>query len=605
MAPRIEDHALIGDTHTAGLVASDGTLTWLCLPRFDSGACFASILGDARHGHWRLAPEGEAHATRRRYRDHTMVLETEFDVDGGTVRVVDCMPTPPEHGPSVVRLVQGVQGSVRMAMDLVIRFDYGQTVPWVRRIDGGIRAVGGPDALELFTPAELTGRDLTTKAEFTVSAGECVPFHLQWQPSYRPMSPPLDAVELVASTDRWWRDWAASGSYECPSSELIARSLVTLKALTFSPTGGMVAAPTTSLPERLGGDRNWDYRYCWVRDATFTLYAFLLAGYVDEAVAWRDWLSRAVAGAPADVQIMYGVAGERRLTELQLPWLPGHFGSMPVRVGNAASKQIQLDVFGEVLDAMHLARRHEAFADEHSWDLERALLAHLEHAWQEPDEGIWEVRGPRRQFVHSKVMAWVAADRAVKAVEQFGRKGPVQRWRALRDDIHREVCDQGFDRDRGTFTQYYGSDELDASLLMMSLVGFLPVDDPRVQGTIAAVQRELVHEGFIRRYLPSDDGAVDGLAGDEGVFLACTCWLADNLALSGRVDEAQELFERVTGVANDVGLLPEEYDPVHRRFLGNFPQALSHLSVVNTAFNVAAGANGSAPARHRSGTSGT
>jgi GH15 family glucan-1,4-alpha-glucosidase len=599
LARSIEDHALIGDTHTAGLVARDGTLDWLCVPRFDGAACFAALLGNDDHGQWRLAPVGPVRAVRRTYRDHTMVLSTEFDTDEGTVRVVDCMPMPP-RGPSVVRIVQGVSGAVPMALNLVIRFDYGQTVPWVHSIDGGLTAIGGPDALDLFSPVDLRGEDLTTTAEFTVTAGDEIPFRLVWRPSYAPLSKPANAARLVRATERWWRNWAKTCSYEGPHADLVVRSLVTLKALTYSPTGGMVAAPTTSLPERLGGDRNWDYRYCWVRDATFTLYAFLLAGYVDEASAWRAWLSRAVAGEAGDLQIMYGVAGERRLTELELPWLPGHEGSVPVREGNGACEQFQLDVYGEVLDAMHLARRHEAMRDERSWGIELAMLEHLEGCWRDPDEGIWEVRGPRRQFVHSKVMAWVAFDRAVKAVEQFGREGPVARWRAVRAEVHEEVCAKGFDPERGTFTQFYGSRELDASVLMIPLVGFLPVDDPRVQGTMAAVQRELMVHGFVRRYLPDEHGTVDGLpGGGEGVFLACTCWLADNLALSGRLDEAEELFARVAAVANDVGLLPEEYDPQHRQFLGNFPQALSHLSLVNTAFNLVTGAG---PARHRSGS---
>jgi GH15 family glucan-1,4-alpha-glucosidase len=598
MSRPIEDHALIGDTHTAGLVARDGTIDWLCFPRFDGGASFAALLGDDDHGHWRLAPAGPIRAVRRAYRDRSMVLETEFDTDEGTVRVVDCMPVP-RGVPSVVRVVEGVRGSVPMAMSLAIRFDHGRTVPWVHRIPGGITAVGGPDALDLATPVQTHGEDHTTAARFTVSAGEKVPFRLTWRESYAPLTKPADATRLVGTTDRWWRRWAQRCTYEGPHADLVIRSLLTLKALTYSPTGGMVAAPTMGLPERLGGDRNWDYRYCWVRDATFTLEAFLAAGYVDEAAAWRAWLSRAVAGDPGDVQIMYGVAGERRLTETELPWLPGHEGSAPVREGNGACEQFQLDVYGEVLDAMHLARSRANFVDERTWAVELAMLEHLETCWRGPDDGIWEVRGPQRHFVHSKVMAWVAFDRAVKAVEQFGLDGPVERWRAQRAEIHEEVCAKGFDADRRTFTQFYGSRELDASTLLIPLVGFLPVDDPRVQGTMAAVRRELMRDGFVRRYLPDDDGTVDGLSGDEGAFLACTCWLADDLALSGRLDEAEALFARVAAAANDVGLLAEEHDPVHHRALGNFPQALSHLSLVLTAFNLGPG---STPMRRRSGS---
>ncbi|HZQ87481.1 MAG TPA: glycoside hydrolase family 15 protein [Acidimicrobiales bacterium] len=588
MSTPIEDYALIGDTHTAALVSKAGSIDWLCLPRFDGGACFASLLGDESHGCWQLAPAGGVRRVTRRYRGETLVLETEFVTEDGTVRVVDCM-SPRVENPEVVRLVEGVRGRVPMRMQLVIRFDYGSIVPWVRRIDGDQIAVAGPDALWLRSGVRPHGENLTTVAEFTVSEGQRVPFVLSWCPSTEPPPRAIDAAHAVRETEAWWTHWAERCDFpeDSPYRAVALRSLVTLKALTYAPTGGIVAAPTTSLPEQIGGVRNWDYRFCWLRDATFTLWSLLSAGYVDEAAAWRDWLLRAVAGDPADLQIMYGPAGERRLVELELPWLPGYEDSRPVRVGNAAAEQFQLDVYGEVLDAMHQARGAGLHPDEAAWNLERALVSFVEGAWTRPDEGIWEVRGPRRHFTHSKVMAWVAVDRAVKATERFGMDGPADEWRRLRDTIHRDVCEHGYDADQKAFTQSYDSKELDASLLMMPLVGFLPATDDRVRGTIEAIQRNLTRDGFVVRYHEDASAAVDGLPPGEGVFLPCTLWLADNLILLGRTDEARQLFERVVGLTNDVGLLSEEYDPVEKRMVGNFPQAFSHVSLVNTARNLA------------------
>jgi GH15 family glucan-1,4-alpha-glucosidase len=585
MALPLEDYAVLGDTHTAALVGKDGSIDWLCLPRFDSGACFAALLGTADNGRWLLAPAGGAGAVRRRYRPGTMVLETTFTVGDGVVRVIDFMP-PRERHPDVVRIVEGVRGRVDMAMELVVRFDYGSIVPWVQRTEEGLRFVAGPDALVLRTPVHHQGRDFKTVAEFSVAEGERVPFVLTSYASHEPLPRQVDADKALDDAARYWGDWAAAGTYQGEWKEQVERSLLTLKALTYQPTGGIVAAATTSLPEDIGGVRNWDYRYCWVRDATFTLYALMLAGYDDEARSWRDWLLRAAAGMPSALQIMYGPAGERRLDEYEVPWLAGYEGSAPVRVGNAAVQQFQLDVYGELFDALHLARVAGIPGGGAAWDLTRALMDFLEGAWDDPDEGIWEVRGPRRHFTHSKVMAWVAFDRAVKAVRQHGLDGPADRWAAMRDQIHADVCAKGFDDKRGTFTQYYGSAELDASLLMAPLVGFLPAHDPRVRGTVAAIERELLQDGFVLRYSPSSRGGVDGLPGGEGAFLACTFWLADNYALSGRVDEARSLFERLLSLANDVGLLSEEYDVGRGRLVGNFPQAFSHVSLVNTANNL-------------------
>jgi len=584
MPSHIEDYALIGDCHTAALAARDGSIDWLCVPRFDSGACFAALLGRPEHGRWLLAPANGVRACRRRYRPGTLVLETEYETDDGAVTLVDCMP-PRRDTPALVRLVVGTRGRVAMRMQLIIRFDYGSIVPWVRRAEGGgIWAIAGPDALALDTPVETRGEDLTTVAEFAVSAGERVPFVLHWHPSHATRPERIDAERAISSTERWWQTWSSRCSFQGPWRDPVVRSLITLKALTYAPTGGIVAAPTTSLPEQLGGTRNWDYRFCWLRDATFTLYALMISGFADEARAWREWLLRAVAGDPSQIRTLYGVGGERWLPELELEWLPGYEGAAPVRIGNQAHRQFQLDVFGEVMDSLHVERRFGSDRDENTWHVQRVLLDFLETVWQHPDEGIWEVRGPRQHFTHSKVMAWVAVDRMVKAVEHFGMDGPVERWRQLRAEIHRDVCRNGFDATRNTFVQSYGSRHLDASLLMIPLVGFLRPHDPRVRGTVEAIERELLHDCFVRRY--STDSGIDGLPPGEGAFLACTFWLADNLTLLGRSDDARRLFERLLQLRNDVGLLSEEYDLVTKRSLGNFPQAFSHVALVNTASNL-------------------
>jgi len=580
----IEDYALIGDTRTAGLVSKAGSIDWLCLPRFDAAACFAALLGEPRHGRWSLHPtDGSVRSTRRRYRKDTLVLETEFVTDAGVVRVVDCMP-PGEDIPNVVRVVEGVEGEVAMRMDLTIRFDYGWVVPWVRTVGSVLRAVAGPDALTLRTPVAHHGENLTTVAEFNVRAGERVPFVLAWHPSNAADPGPLDAEAEIARAEAWWMQWSARCTYEGPWRDAVLRSLITLKALTYSPTGGLVAAATTSLPEWLGGVRNWDYRYTWLRDATFTLYALLLGGYPDEACAWREWLLRTVAGAPEQLQIMYGVAGERRLPELTLDWLPGYAGSAPVRIGNAAVNQFQLDVYGEVMDVLHQARRAGLPPDQDAWRVQGALLDFLESGWRQPDESLWEVRGPRQHFTHSKMMAWVAFDRAIKAVERYGADGPAERWRAIRSTIHDEVCAKGFNADKQAFTQAYGSPALDAALLTAPLVGFVKADDPRMISTVAAIERELVQDGLVLRYRTHE--TEDGLPPGEGVFLLCSFWLADNYAIMGRTDDAHALFERLLAVRNDVGLLAEEYDPAARQLLGNFPQAFSHVGLINTAFNL-------------------
>jgi GH15 family glucan-1,4-alpha-glucosidase len=580
MPSRIEQYALIGDTQTAALVADDGSIDWICLPRFDSGACFAALLGDNRNGHWIIAPAAGGRAARRRYRDDSLVLETEFDTPEGTVRIVDCMPVR-DDAVDIVRLVEGVRGAVPMIVSLVVRFDYGWVLPWVKRIGGTVHMVAGPNALRLMSTISLEGADMRHRAEFTVREGDVVPFTLTFFSSYEEPPKVADARRAVARTTKAWQDWTRQTTYNGEYRDEVLRSAITLKALTYAPSGGIVAAPTTSLPEWPGGVRNWDYRYCWLRDATFTLFSLMSAGYVHEAAAWREWLLRTVAGDPAHLQIMYGPAGERRLVEYELPWLPGYEQSAPVRVGNAAHQQFQLDVYGEVLDALHEARRVGVPEDPNAWAVQRALMDFLEGAWQEPDEGIWEIRGERQHFTHSKVMAWVAFDRAVRAVEVFGLDGPVDRWRAARSEIHQEVCEKGFDTDRNTFTQYYGSRALDAGTLMIPLVGFLPGSDPRVAGTVDAIGRELMDGGFVQRY--STDTGVDGLPPGEGVFLACSFWYADNLALLGRVRDARALYERLLGLANDVGLLSEEYDPHAGRLLGNFPQAFSHVSLINSA----------------------
>ncbi|MBA3395960.1 MAG: glycoside hydrolase family 15 protein [Deltaproteobacteria bacterium] len=583
MGLRIEDYALIGDTRTAALVGRDGSIDWLCLPRFDSGACFAALLGSREHGRWQIAPVGDVRSTRRRYREGTLVLETEFTTDTGVVRIVDAMP-PDEATPNLVRQVECVSGQVTMRMDLVIRFDYGWIVPWVRKADGALLAVGGPDALELQAPVALRGEGLATVADFTMTAGDRVPFALSWYPSHEAPPPPIDVPAEIARAEAWWRAWSARCVYQGPWREAVVGSLITLKALTYRPTGGIVAAPTTSLPEAIGGVRNWDYRYCWLRDATFTLYALRLGGYEEEAHAWRDWLLRAAAGSPDQLHVLYGVAGERRLPELTLPWLPGYEGSAPVRIGNDAATQLQLDIYGEVIDALFQGRKLGIAPDATAWAVQRRMLEFLEGAWQQPDEGIWEVRGPRQHFTHSKIMTWVAFDRAVKTVEASQIDGPVDRWRAIRDAIHADVCAKGFDTTQDAFTQAYGSSTLDASLLLTALVGFLPASDPRIGGTVRAIERELLQDGLVMRY--RSDITDDGLPPGEGAFLACSFWLADNYALLGRRDDALALFEHLLSLRNDVGLLAEEYDPVARRLLGNFPQAFSHVGLVNTACNL-------------------
>jgi GH15 family glucan-1,4-alpha-glucosidase len=597
MTARIEDYALLGDCQTAALVSREGSIDWLCLPRFDSPACFASLLGGPEHGRWLLGPAGGGVARARRYRPGTLVLETDFETDGGAVTVVDCLPIRSER-PDVVRLVVGRRGQVRMRMELIIRFDYGSVVPWVTRAEDGVRAIAGPDALHLRTPIGLRGEDLTTRADFTVNEGQRVGFDLTWSPSHEALPGGLEVEDAIAAAERWWREWSDRCTYQGEWREAVLRSLITLKALTYAPTGGIVAAPTTSLPERLGGVRNWDYRYCWLRDATFTLYALMSNGYLDEARDWRAWLLRAVAGKPSQIQIMYGLAGERRLTELELPRLPGYAGSTPVRIGNRAADQRQLDVFGELLDTMHQAWRAGLGPGQDAWRLERALIEFLESIWAEPDEGIWEIRGPRQHFTHSKMMAWVAFDRAIKAVERFGMDGPAERWRACRDAIHHEVCAKGYHAERGAFVQSYGSRRLDASLLMMPMVGFLPVSDPRVRGTIEAILRELTTDGFVARYVT--DPEVDGLPPGEGAFLLCSFWLADALAMMGRHREARRQFERLLDVRNDVGLLAECYEPRAGRQVGNFPQAFSHVGLINTAKNLSRPAEGPAEDRPRS-----
>jgi GH15 family glucan-1,4-alpha-glucosidase len=579
MSRPIEDYALLGDTESAALVGRDGSIDWMCLPRFDSDACFAALIGGEGRGRFRIAPASPVRSTTRRYRPGTLVLETTFATDEGVVRVVDAMP-PRDGTPDVARVVEGVRGRVPMRVELAIRFGYGVVVPWIRRRGGGVyTAVGGPDALALQADHAFEVRDAVLGADLTVSAGERVPFRLAWFESHRSVPERTDPIAAIGATERWWAEWTAQSSYRGGWRKHVLRSLVTLKALTHAPTGGIVAAPTTSLPELRGGTRNWDYRYCWLRDATFTLDVLMATGFHEEGQAFCDWLARSVAGDARQIQIMYGVGGERRLTEQELPRLDGYDGSKPVRVGNAAMGQLQLDVFGEVMDAMYTARRTGVEVGREVWDIQRTLMDVLESRWREPDHGIWEVRGEPRHFTYSKAMAWVAFDRAVKEVERFGLEGPVDRWRRARDAIHAEICARGFDASRGTFTQSYESPALDASLLRLALVGFLPGDDPRVRGTVEAIERELMNQGFVYRYTPG----TDGIAGGEGTFLACSFWLVSALVLLGRQDEARRLFERLLATENDVGLLAEEYDPEARRFLGNFPQALSHVALVNAA----------------------
>jgi GH15 family glucan-1,4-alpha-glucosidase len=671
MPGMIEDYALIGDMRSAALISRDGSVDWLCVPRFDSPACFAALLGNDQHGHWSIAPAAAAEAVddsppppgqppesgsgpagtgqastgqastgqasteracagqaltpgaavtvaegvtvTRRYRGDTLILETDWHTPTGAVRVTDFMPPRDGKPPALVRIVEGLDGSVDVSCVLRIRFGYGQVVPWMRRVDRCLLGIAGPDALWLATPISLTGHAMAHEATFTVMAGERVPFTLTWVPSHEDGPEQLDPLQAEADTQKFWDEWVARCTYRGTYRQAVVRSLITLKALTYQPTGGIVAAATTSLPEDLGGVRNWDYRYCWLRDATITLEALLRTGYTDEAFAWRAWLARAVAGDPRDVQIMYGVGGERRLDEWEADWLPGYANSAPVRIGNAAVNQRQLDVYGEVIDALSLGRDTGIAVDRHAWSLQRALLTFLEKHWDEPDEGIWEVRGPRRHFVYSKVMAWVAFDRAVRAVEA-GASGPAGQWRAIRDQIHAEVLEKGYDDQRGAFMQYYGSTQLDAAVLLIPEVGFLPPDDPRVVSTVRAVQRELMIDGLVRRYqLPETDrgqisppelpegspdsltktspsslleASPDGLPGSEGAFLACSFWLANALHMIGQDDEATELLGRLLALRNDLGLLSEEYDPRYGRQVGNTPQAFSHVPLIQAALNL-------------------
>ncbi len=597
MAPRIEDYALIGDTRTAALVRRDGSIDWLCVPRFDSPACFASLLGTEDNGFWRLAPADPDATATRAYRPDSLVLETTWHAQDGIVRVVDAMVVD-DRFTRIVRRVSGVQGRVAMRMDFKVRFDHGSIVPWVYQIGGGICAVAGPDAIACYADVSLVGRDLAHEAEFTVGENEHVPFELVYFPSNEPRAPErCSALTAIERADATWRAWSQACTYEGPYRDAVIRSLLTLKALTYAETGAITAAATTSLPECLGGVRNWDYRFCWIRDATFVLVALINAGYREEARQWRAWLLRAVAGCPEQLQILYGLRGERRILEYEASWLRGYGGAQPVRIGNAASTQFQLDVYGETVDSLYQARRGGFGSEEQEWEIARAVIRAAESRWRESDQGLWETRGEPRNFVHSKVLAWVAFDRGVRAIEEFGVTGPVERWRRVRDEIREDVLTHGFDATRGTFTQSYGSRELDAATLLIPLVGFLPPDDERVLGTIRAVERELMRDGFLLRYSPPD-ASVDGFPPGEGAFLACNFWLADAYTLVGRHDDAVALFERMLAVRNDVGLLSEEYNVREQRLVGNFPQAFSHVGLVNTAYNLHAPAK---PAEQRAG----
>ena len=584
MGARIEDYGLIGDCETAALVSKDGSIDWLCWPRFDSGACFAALLGNSKNGRWRIAPAQAKSRITRRYRPATLILETTFTTADGEVTVIDFMPLR-EQASHLVRLVVGTRGTVAIRTELVIRFDYGQSVPWVKRTENGdLLAISGPDMVVLRTPVEMRGEQLTSVGEFTVSAGETIPFVLMYLQSHLPAPDPVDAEDALRQTQNFWEEWTSVHKSTGPYAPFVLRSLITLKALTYLPTGGIVAAPTTSLPEQLGGPRNWDYRFCWLRDATLTLLALMNSGYYDEACAWRDWLLRAAAGSPSQIRIMYGLAGDKRLAEWEVPWLAGYEGSKPVRIGNAAADQLQLDVFGEVLDAMHQARVGGLPPLADAWDFQRVLMSHLEEIWPLEDEGIWEVRGGRRHFTYSKMMAWVAFDRTIRSAEAFGLEGPIDHWRKLRAQIHAEVCDKAFNPKIGAFMQSYGSEHLDASALLIPVVGFLPPSDPRVAGTVEAIERKLMTNGFVLRY--DTDVTQDGLPPGEGAFLACSFWLADAYILLGRRDDARKLFERLLTLCNDLGLLSEEYDPAGKRLLGNFPQAFSHIALVITAHNL-------------------
>jgi GH15 family glucan-1,4-alpha-glucosidase len=591
MPLRIEDYALIGDTQTAALVGSDGSVDWLCVPRFDSEAVFANLLGTEDNGFWRIRPAGDVTSSSRRYQGHSLILETTFETADGTVKLIDFMP-PRGQAPDLVRIVECVSGEVPMRMDMALRFDYGRTIPWVRTTEGGVAAVAGANAIWLRTPVQTHGEGMTTVAEFIVSEGDRIPFVLTWSESHMDDPKPVRPEKAYLQTQKYWKKWLSNLDYDGEWKDAVIRSLITLKALTYAPTGGIVAAPTTSLPEKLGGVRNWDYRFCWLRDATMTLQALMYAGFDTEATDWRHWLLRAIAGNPDEVQIMYGVGGERRLSEWIADWLPGYDGN-PVRIGNEAVNQFQLDVYGEVMDALYQARLAGVGMGENTWAMQRSLMRIVSKRWREPDEGLWEVRGGSQHFVHSKLMAWVAADRAVRSVEKFGVEGPLDDWRTLRDDIRTDILEHGYDKKRKTFTQYYGSEELDAATLMVGLVGFLEPDDERFVGTVAAIEKELVQDGFVQRYTQRRDVDTDGLPPGEGAFLACTYWLADCYSVMGRRDDAVALFERLLSLCNDVGLLAEEYDPVAERQLGNFPQAFSHVPLINTARMLSA--NGKSP----------
>jgi GH15 family glucan-1,4-alpha-glucosidase len=581
---KIEDYGLIGDCETAALVGRDGSIDWLCWPAFDSDACFAALLGTHRNGRWLISPAEEVTKSSRRYWDDTLILETRFESANGVVALIDFMP-PRGNASDIVRLVRGVTGKVKLQMQLVIRFGFGTDIPWVKQTeDGALLAIAGPDMTVLRTPVETRGEDLTTVASFEVSEGETIPFVLTYGPSHLPLPAPINPAQALQDTEDFWTEWCSRCTYEGDNRDLVMRSLITLKALTYEPTGGIVAAPTTSLPEKLGGSRNWDYRFCWLRDATFTLLALMNSGYTEEASAWHNWLLRAVAGSPDNMQIMYGIMGQRRLLEWEADWLSGYEGAQPVRVGNAAHAQLQLDVYGELIDAFYQSRMAELQLDEGSWALGRAVLQHLEEVWDQPDHGIWERRGVRKHYVFSKVMTWVAFDRAIKGAERFKFKAPLDRWRALRDAICRDVCENGFDGQQNAFVESYGSQLLDASILLLPAVGFLPASDPRVRGTIAAIEKHMMRDGFVLRHDPRE--VSEERQPIEGAFLACSLWLADAYVLAGEIVKAQALFERVVAVANDLGLLAEEFDPGVARQTGNFPQALTHIALINTAHNL-------------------